>query len=82
MEISTVTDAFEDFMENDPAFQNQNNTFKKALSGGKIVYSGIGDVNLHDVAIAKAANGVIVCFNVGVEKHARKECDVSWSLFS
>lgn len=75
MEISTVTDAFDDFIHDGFAHLKQSDL--RRLPSGRIVYSGIGDVSLHDVAIAKAANGVIVCFNVSVEKHAMKECEVS-----
>jgi hypothetical protein len=76
MEISTVTDAFDDFLQSGSARLEENELRRQP--SGRIVYSGIGDVSLHDVAIAKAANGVIVCFNVSLEKHAMKECDVSF----
>jgi translation initiation factor IF-2 len=43
----------------------------------RIILAGVGNVIGHDVAVAQAANAVIVTYNVGVEKNALKEMKVS-----
>jgi hypothetical protein len=54
----------------------------KIVPPKRFVFTGVGIVSMHEILIAKADNAAILAYNVGVEKTALKEAEVSAAQFS
>jgi hypothetical protein len=72
IEVGTIQDVYADEIEHGDS---------SIISPMRIILAGVGQVTGHDVAVAQAAQAVIVTYNVGVEKTALKEMKVRCSSF-
>ena len=81
MEVGTIQDACDDimqsFFEKLEAEENPMTFLTSKSLPHRIVHSGVGSISLHDVVLAKAANRIIVSYDVqDIEKHALSEIQV------